>query len=75
MSRALSLGPQGARDRTFIPKGTPVHSTYPGWPSEGTPAGRRIDLSRINFVRWEPDRIVWAGGSGYWRWVYRKDLT
>lgn len=64
----------GEATHTMIPKGTRVFSTASDWPAGGKPLGRRLDLTRLNYVAYERDRIVWAGAAGYWRWVFRDDL-
>jgi hypothetical protein len=50
----------------YVEKGTVVHSTYPGWPADGKPAGRGYAVLAVT----DPDgQQTWPGSGGYWRWV------
>lgn len=72
--RGITRGMVGDADLMMIPAGAIVYSTHPQWPKEGKVSRRRINLAGLNYVRWETEQIVWAGSSGYWRWIKREEL-
>ena len=54
-----------------IPKGTEWKSTHPSKDYVVTKFTKRIRVKTV-IQTWD-DRITWAGGGNYWKWVKKTD--